>query len=152
MTTLDGRLVGMIGRELRNTQSNTWVNYAVPVTDLRGVIEDIIAGRYTPPSSRSPEGGAPRFSPLDLGLVMVPDVVYRTPAYVDSVIPGSSAAKAGMAAEDLIVFVNDELVQSHRTLKSILARLEPGDQIHIVVRRNEKLVSLEFRLPDRPGK
>jgi serine protease Do len=151
LTTLDGRLVGMIGRELRNAESNTWVNYAVPLKDLRKTIEDIVAGRYVPPP-KPPEGDAPRFTPLDLGLVMVPDVVYRTPAYVESVIPESAAARAAIAPEDLIVFVNDELVQSNRALKSILARLEAGDSIHVVLRRKDKLVPLELHLPDRRGK
>src|SRR5262245_53075849 len=32
LTTRDGRLVGVIGKELRNSLSDTWVNYAVPVT------------------------------------------------------------------------------------------------------------------------
>jgi serine protease Do len=152
LTTLDGRLIGMIGRELRNTESNTWINYAVPFTQLRSPIAEIMAGRFTPPRSRSDEANVPRFSAVDLGLVMVPDVVYRTPAYVESVIPDSAGAKAGVIAEDLIVFVNDELVQSNRTLKSILGRLESGDSIRLVVRRKEKLIPLELRVPDRRGK
>lgn len=152
LTTLDGRLVGMIGRELRNTESNTWVNYAVPLTQLREPITEIIAGRFTPPPSKSDEAGSPKFSALDLGLVMVPDVVYRTPAYVESVVPDSAAAKAGVVTEDLIVFVNDELVQSNRTLKTILGRVESGDAIRLVVRRKEKLIPLELRVPERRGK
>jgi len=152
LTTLDGRLVGMIGRELRNTESNTWVNYAVPLAQLRGPIAEIIAGRFTASPSKSDEANLPRFSAIDLGLVMVPDVVYRTPAYIESVIPGSPAAKAGVMTEDLIVFVNDELVQSNRTLKSILGRLESGDSIRLVVRRKEKLVPLDLRAPERRGK
>ena len=83
---------------------------------------------------------------------MVPDVVYRTPAYVDAVVPGSPAGKAGVMTEDLIVFINDELVQSNRTLKSIVGRLEPGDSIRLVVRRKEKLVPLELRVPEHRGK
>jgi serine protease Do len=152
LTTLDGRLIGMIGRELRNTDSNTWVNYAVPFSQLRGPIGEIIAGRFSTPLPKSEEANLPHFTAVDLGLVMVPDVVYRTPAYVESVLPGSSAAKAGVATEDLIVFVNDELVQSDRMLKTILGRLEPGDTVRLVVRRKEKLIPLELRVPERPGK
>lgn len=152
ITTLDGRLLGMIGRELRNTESNTWVNYAVPMTRLRGSIAEIVAGRFTAPPPKSDEANLPRCSPIELGLVMVPDVVYRTPAYVESIVPGTVAAKAGVTPEDLIVFVNDELVQSNRTLKSILGRLESGDSIRLVVRRKEKLISLELRVPDHRRK
>jgi hypothetical protein len=54
--------------------------------------------------------------------------------------------------EDLIVFVNDELVQSTRTLKTILGRIESGDSLRLLVRRKEKLVPLELRVPERRGK
>ena len=60
------------------------------------------------------------------GLVMVPDVVFRTPAYIDRVIPGSQAAAAGLRAGDLVLFVNDRLVQSCRTLNEELGLLEEG--------------------------
>ena len=118
--------------------------------DLRAPIEEMIAGHV--PQTKPPAADGPRFTALDLGLVMVPDVVYRTPAYVESVIPESPAAKAGIGPEDLIVFVNDELVQSNRALKSILARFEAGDSIRVVVRRNEKLLPLELRAPNRRAK
>jgi serine protease Do len=152
LTTLDGRLVGMIGREVRNAQSNTWVNYAVPITDLRKAISDIVAARFSPAPSRGPDQSQPRYAVNDLGLVMVPDVVYRTPAYVESVLPGSAAAEAGIAAEDLVVLINDELVPSHRALAAIVGRLEAGDLVRLVVRRKDNLVSLELRVPDRKRK
>jgi serine protease Do len=152
LTTLDGRLVGMIGREVRNTESNTWLNYAVPLTQLREPIAEIIAGRGPPPAPKTDEANLSKTSALDLGLVMVPNVVYRTPAYVESVVTGSAAAKAGVLPEDLSVFVNDELVQSTRTLKTILGRIESGDSLRLLVRRKEKLVPLELRVPERRGK
>ena len=68
------------------------------MSQLRGPIEDIMAGRFTPPPSKPPDGEPPRFSALDFGLVLVPDVVYRTPAYVETVVPDSPAAKAGIRA------------------------------------------------------
>jgi serine protease Do len=151
LTTLDGRLVGMLGRELLNSESNTWVNYAVPMSQLRTTIDDIMAGRSLPPPKPA-DAVQPRFSALDFGLVLVPDVVYRTPAYVDAVVPGSASAKAGIHSEDLIVFVNDELVQSNRALKGIVGRMDPGELIHVVVRRKDQLLPLELRVPDHGGK
>ena len=41
VTTRDGQLVGMIGKQLRNGQSNTWVNYALPVSELQEIIRQI---------------------------------------------------------------------------------------------------------------
>ncbi|MEY2724980.1 MAG: Periplasmic serine endoprotease DegP precursor, partial [Planctomycetota bacterium] len=39
-----GRPVGLIGREIRHARSRIWVNYAVPLTMLRPVIEELLKG------------------------------------------------------------------------------------------------------------
>jgi serine protease Do len=144
ITTRDGKLLGMIGKELRNTQSNTWINYAIPVTELRDVIEQIISGRYVAEKNPEKQETPNRYQPIDFGLVMIPDVLFRTPAYVDSVLPHSPAAKARLQADDLILFVNDELIQSARMLKAELGQLEASDTLRLIVRRGAKLVSVEM--------
>jgi len=145
ITTRDGKLLGMIGNELRNSESNTWVNYAMPITELRDMIEQIRTGQFKSEQNK-PElsESVVRYRPSDFGLVMVPDVVFRTPAYVDSVRPGSEAAKAGIRADDLILFVNGELIPSAKKMKAELGRLEAGDTLRLIVRRESKLVTLEL--------
>lgn len=152
VTTLDGRPLGMLGKELRNAESNTWVNYAIPMTALRGVIEEIISGEYVSDDdederdeSESPE----RYEPLDFGLVMVPDVLYRTPAYVDDVLDGSAAAEAGLRPNDLVVFVNGKLVQSARELRTELGKLEAGGVLRLVARRGDELVSVQMPVEEK---
>ncbi len=84
------------------------------------------------------------------GIVLVPDVVRRTPAYIETVIPDTDAAKEGLQPDDLIVFANGELVGSIRTLESVVRRLVPGDDLQLTVRRGDALISLTFRVPRRP--
>ena len=48
LTTWDGKLLGMIGRELRNAENNLWINYAIPVEELRATIEAIRTGDFSP--------------------------------------------------------------------------------------------------------
>lgn len=145
ITTRDGRLLGMIGRELRNATTNTWVNYAVPITELSETIKQIISGDYTSkPKDRDAEENPRRYHPYDFGLVLVPDVLYRTPAYVDQVLPGSPAAEAGIQADDLVLFINNELVQSVRTFRDEVGRLDAGDTLRLVVRRGNALVTAEM--------
>lgn len=144
ITTRDGQLLGMIGKELRNAETNTWINYAVPVTELREAIEQIISGDFTPREKQDPEDNPNRYAALDFGLVMVPDVLYRTPAYIDSILPGSTAAKTDLRRDDLVLFVNDELVHSCRTLREQLGRLEAGDTLRLIVRRGNRLVTVEL--------
>ena len=81
---------------------------------------------------------------------MVPDVLARTPAYVDSVVPGSVAAGAKIRPDDLVVFVNDELIQSIRQMTDSLGRLEAGDQLRIVIQRGDQLETFDFAVPRKP--
>jgi serine protease Do len=145
VTSTDGVLFGMIGKELRNTQTNTWINYAIPISELKTSIGEIISGKFVQRPERLDDAANPRrYAPVDFGLVMVPDVLFRTPAFVDAVLPDSSAAHAGIRPNDLVLFVNDELVQSCRMFKDELGRLEAGDTLKLVLRRGNVLVPVEL--------
>jgi len=150
LTTRDGRLLGMIGPELRNAKSNTWVNHAIPMTELRESIRQIISGQFTPkrdPREDEPDSKPRRYKPLDFGFLLVPDVVDRTPAFIDSIQPETAAAKAGLKSDDLVLFINDELIQSCRALQDAIGRLESGDRLRLVVRRGNELVNVELPVP-----
>ena len=152
LTTWDGRLLGMIGKELRNTQTNTWLNYVMPVSELKETIQQIMTGDFTKKRTSDDEdsSGKPRpcrYEPLDFGIVTIPDVLNRTPAYIDRVLPGSQAEKVGLLPNDLILFAGDNLVQSCKLLKEDLGRLEANDVLKLVVRRGDKLVSVEMVAP-----
>jgi len=153
VTTRDGRPVGMIGKELRDAQSNTWINYAMPAEALRDTIREIITGDYSSRPSDQAAGENPRrYAPIDFGLVMIPDVVFRTPAFIDAVVAGSQAADAGLKPDDLVMFVNDELIQSSRALKQVLGHIESGDPVRITVRRDAELLTVDFRAEKKAGK
>lgn len=149
LTTRDGRLLGMLGKELRNNVTHTWLNYVVPISELQTPIEEMITGKFKPRPSEDDEAKVTvrRFSPRDFGLVMVPDVVSRTPAYVDRVVPGSAAEAAGLKTDDLVVFVGERLVPSCRVLLEEFGRLEPGDPLTLVVRRGDRLESVQLTTP-----
>lgn len=150
LTTTDGRLIGMIGRELRNAETSTWINYAIPVTQLRETIGQIISGDFTPSRRRTDDDTNPRrYTAIDFGISLVPDVVQRTPAYVISIVGDSPAERAGLARNDLVVFLNGQLVQSCRTLQDELGWLEAGDTLKLVVRRDGKLISVELPVEEK---
>ena len=151
LTTRDGTLVGMVGKELRNSQSNVWINYSIPISELKTAVKEIISGKFTPknPEDEGPADAPRRYNPLDFGLVLVPDVLFRTPAFVDVVSPGTLAAQAGIKPNDLIVFANDELVISIRSLTDALGKLEAGDDLKLVLRRNNSIISVDLKVPKK---
>ena len=73
------------------------------------------------------------------GIVLVPNVVERTPPYVEEVRPGSPAAKAGLRPDDLIVYVDGELVASIKDFREIMKPAAPGTEVTLEVRRGDKL-------------
>ena len=147
LTNYHGDLLGMLGRELRNADSNTWINYVIPIAELAPTIEAIRTGDFSARDNPTEDSNPRRYSALDFGIVLVPDVIYRTPAYIDSVRTDSQAESAGLRPDDLIVFLNNQLVPSIRILEEQLGRLQAEDDAQFVVRRGNQLVSVMLRAP-----
>jgi serine protease Do len=159
LTTRSGELIGVIGKELRNGLSETWVNYAVPVdaavelpdgeigrVSLAQFVAKGMKGEYKPSAKAEAVKGEGGFH----GIVLVPNVVERTPPYVEEVLPGSPAAQAGIRPDDLIVYVDGEPVSSITGFRSAMSLTRPGQAVRLEVRRGEKLETVEVKLGEMP--
>jgi len=148
LLTRRGELVAMLGKELRNALNNTWLNYAVPVRELRESVEQIRAGKFVvrreEESVKRPARG---LSPEMLGVVLVPDVVERTPPYVDRIVPGSAAAGAGIRPDDLVVLVGERLVQSCKALRNELQLVPAEDKVKLTVLRAQEMLEVVLQAP-----
>ncbi len=149
LVTYRGQLVGMLGKEVRNTLNNTWLNYAVPIEELRPSVEQIIAkGGMVAKAEPEPPPRPQRCLDLTrLGIVLVPDVLPRTPPYVDWVRDGSPAAQAGVRPDDLIILLNDRLIQSCQMLQKELEFIEYDAQIKLTLLRGLELVEVTLKAP-----
>lgn len=144
LTNRQGELLGLVGKELKNALNNTWLNYAIPAAELTGSIDDILAGKHIP---REQDESLLPEQPLELaalGIVLVPDVLVRTPPYLDDVRDDSPAAKAGLRPDDLILFINDRLIQSCQLLDEQLQTIEHDALVKFTVLRDQQM--LEFTL------
>jgi S1-C subfamily serine protease len=139
-----GRLLGVLGKELRGESTGTWLNYALPVAAFRDSAEAIIAGRFAPKELTEAERPDKPLTLSALGIVLVPDVVARTPPYVDRVVPDSPAAKAGLRADDLIVTLDAQVVTSCQHATKLMERCEQDAMVHVTALRDGTL--LEFSL------
>jgi S1-C subfamily serine protease len=163
LTTRKGELLGIIGKELRNSLTDTWINYAVPVgskvevkqgdqtltVSLPEFVEKGIKGEYKPTArEKGPRDGLGGFH----GIVLVPNVVERTPPFVEDVLPNSPAAKSGLKPDDLIVYVDGEPIVSITNFNEVIGRSRPGTTVKLEVRRGEKLTTLELTLGEQPKK
>ncbi len=161
VTTRKGELLGLIGKELRNELTQTWINYAVPVGAKVDVplgdgktvtvsIVDLVQKKenYQPPKSNREKGKGGGFT----GIVLVANPVERTPPYVEDVMPDSPAAKAGLKPDDLIVYVDGLPVISIQAYKEVLDRYRPGTEVKLEVRRGDRLTTVPLTLADPPRK
>ena len=146
LVTRRGELLGMLGKELRNAMNNTWLNYAIPIDSLRASAEAIREGKFV--AERETEGTKKAERPLNLtmlGIALVPNVLERTPPYVDHVQAGSPADKAGVRPDDLILLLGDRLIQSCKALVADLEGIDEDDEIKLTVLRGQELSELTLR-------
>lgn len=145
LVTRQGALVAMLGKELRNARNNTWLNFALPIGRLQSSIDAIRAGKFVPAGEDPASPKPPRALDLArLGIALVPDVLERTPPYVDQVRPGTPAAAAGLRPDDLILLLGERLIQSCKSLRGELEYIDYEDPVKLTVLRGGEL--LEFVL------
>lgn len=70
-------------------------------------------------------------------------------ALVQSVVPNSAAAKAGLRAGDVIVELGGTPVRSVEDLLAALRRHKPGDRVPVKVSRNGKTITIDVTLSGR---
>lgn len=145
-----GELVGLLGKELRHSASGTWLNYAVPIAELRSSVDDLLAGK-SPPRTAEKTRKPPRAVNLDaLGIVLVPDVVARTPAFVDEVRKDTPAERAGLRADDLVLMINGKLVGSCRGVVEELSYLDVADPVKLTIMRRQEVIEVTLSARKEP--
>jgi S1-C subfamily serine protease len=142
-----GRLLGMLGKELRSTAAGIWLNYALPAAELARGLDAILTGEVT----ASGDDETPRFDPRLVGAILVPDLLDRTPPFVESVDPGSAAAHAGLAADDLVIAVGPRTVTTRAGVEAALGALAEGDPVKLTVIRGGRLVEIDLGGRPRGG-
>jgi serine protease Do len=146
LVTRRGELIGMLGKELKNALNSTYLNYAIPMAEMQESIEAIKAGKMVARLDEDPKKRPRRSLTLDaLGVVLVPDVLERTPPYVEQVRPDSPAEKAGLRPDDLIVLMGDQLVQSCKFLRTGLDYIDYQDPIKFTLLRGQELIEVTLQ-------
>lgn len=135
-----GRLLGMLGKELRSTDSGIWLNYALPADEVAAGTEAVLTGTV----ASAIREDAPRFNPRLIGAILVPDMLDRTPPFVESVDPESQAARAGLRPDDLVIAVGPRSVTTRTAVEQALGSLAPGDPVKLTVIRHGELVDLDL--------
>ena len=138
---LQGRLVGILGKEIRDEQAGIWLNYALPMDVVKSSVDRILSGNTSIQTSGLKAVAQPhRIN--DLGITLIPDVLAKTPPYVDQVRDGSVASRAGLQTNDLILLLNDQRADSRKGLEKMLATINRADSFYVLVQRGQELIRI----------
>ena len=142
-----GNLVGMLGKELRDAATGVWLNYALPVNALREALGDIIAGRKTTAVAKSDPtlDRSKSHNWTTLGIVMVPDVLESTPAFIDQVVDDGPAALAQLRPDDLVLLVNGRRIESQRAMRKLLRTIDRRDEVELTIQRDTEILAVMLR-------
>src|SRR6478672_9484802 len=158
-----GNLLGLVGKEFRNNQTDTWVNYAMPINTkaevvikgekktftLAEFVDLVIHDKWvkSDPKADAPDIKNPR---VYTGIIFVPKVVDRTPPYIEAVEPMSPAAKAGLKPDDLVIYLDGEPVYSTDVYRDLIKRYNPADKVQVEIRRGDILTAVQVDLAPLP--
>jgi serine protease Do len=142
---LQGELIGIMGKELQDDASGIWINYALPNAVIAASVKSILEGKV-PGATPSANPASTRPHTLqNLGLTLIPDVLNKTPPFVDRVASQSAAERSGLKPNDLILVVNGQRVDSRSSLEKQLGSIDRVDPVPMVVQRGEEIVTLQIR-------
>lgn len=143
---MNGEVVGITTAKYSGTTESgaaiEGIGFAIPIDDVLDMIRDLQENGY--------------ISGAYLG-VAVMDVsesaqMYGLPAgaYVDSVVSGSAADRAGLKKQDIIVNIGGYHVASMADLTRVLRKFKPGETTTISVCRNGQQVDMDITLDEKP--
>jgi S1-C subfamily serine protease len=116
-----GQVIGMDTAASSGSRGRGVTGFAIPINRARRIVAQIEAGR---------ESGGVHIGPTAfLGVALMSNPVGG--AMVDTVMPGSPAAAAGLAPGDLITSLAGGAVRSAAGLHRRLERLHPGDTVAV---------------------
>lgn len=154
-----GRLIGINTAIQTHTGSYEGYSFAIPITIMNKVTEDIIKNGGSRPQAQNnsrnnlvPNGSRPR-----LGIEMVPDQYFQEEAQdkdlnvsagviVANVVDGGAAQYAGILPNDVIVKINGTAVRSTGELKGIVSSAKAGDVLKVTVFRDGRTKEISVAL------
>jgi S1-C subfamily serine protease len=151
LVDLAGSPLGMLGKEVRSELTGTWLNYALPLVRVAESVDQIRGGQLPPASTLADELPEHPATLAALGFRLVPDVLARTPPYIDEVMTNSPAAKGDLRPDDLVVAVGGIVTASCQEVMRALRR-QPGDEpVTVSLLRSDRLLEVEITpLPAEP--
>ena len=118
------------------------IGFAIPINDVKSMVTDFIEHGYLT--------GRPSVGILMDDVSQDATLRYGIPAgvYLNAVLPGSCAEKAGLKAGDIITAVGDTPVTNGDQFKAVIKDTRAGDEITLTVYRDGRNETLSLTLDE----
>lgn len=140
-----GALVGVLGREVRLNRTNTNLNYAIPVEEIRAFLAEAFSGGGDRAATEAAQRDA--VAPVDPGVRLVKAGYRTTLPYVERVLKDSPAARAGVRPDDLILAVGTRETPDAEAYDRAIKALAPGESVEFILRRGREVITARVELP-----
>ena len=131
--TRNARLVGMIGKVINSSETNTRLNYAVPSRILKQFVENQLPDLEQTVMSDDKQ-------PASLGLKLFRLAGRNAAAYIDRVTPNGPAAASGLKPDDLIISLGGQKIATISDFDAAMSSLVVGEETVLVVKRANLLI------------
>ncbi|UCF34771.1 MAG: trypsin-like peptidase domain-containing protein [Phycisphaerales bacterium] len=143
LVNMHGAVIGINSAIATHTGRYEGVGFAIPSNRARNLIEDLI-------------DGGPGFLGVLAGNVALFGKEARAlqwyegyGAWVDEVVEGSAADRGGIKPDDIILEINDQRIETSRTLSAVISALSPGAEVKLTLWRDGQTMHLPVRLGRR---
>ena len=146
ITDRRGNIAAIVGKELRSSKNNIWLNFAIPISEITESVDAIRSGKMIAQADPKAKLADEPLTLKLMGIVLLPNVVSNTPPFVDRVVRGSAAEKAGIRPDDLIIEASGQLTTSRTALENKLKTIERDTPLKLTIQRGRKFLNIEIDL------
>ena len=144
---MQGQVIGITTAKYSGTSSSgasiEGVGFAIPIDDVKDLLDDLTTNAtsaYLGVSVSDLNADAAAYMGITTG-----------GAYVEEVVDGFCAKKAGVQVKDIIVELGDYDVSNVSELTKVLRKFEAGETTTITVYRSGQKLELEITLDEKPA-
>ncbi|MEI8594671.1 Do family serine endopeptidase [Photobacterium sp. Hal280] len=143
LVNLNGELIGINTAILGPNGGNVGIGFAIPANMVKNLTSQILEFGKVKRGVLGVQGG-------ELTSELAEAFGYETNhgAFVNQVMPGSAAEKAGLKAGDIIVSVNDKEIRTFNELRAKIATLGAGKNVNLGVLRDGKAKDFSVTLQE----
>lgn len=141
LVNLEGKVIGINEAIISNAQG---MGFAIPINLAKQHLEEL-----TTPAPPAPWLGI-WMLPVNEELASYLNLPFKSGVYVDSVVPDSPAAKAGLRPRDIIREINHEQVATPDELAAKIKKMKVGDKVTLLVWRENQFRTFTATLGTSP--